>query len=560
MDTDLRDQPEEALTETPEDVAILYSWANLHGAKYRDFSASRREYRAQMRHRAAEEIRQNELKAKAAAETAAAAAERVAREAERAARHAERFDSGIDRERALREADDAQRRAAAERVEAARRAEAAAAAEVTSRREEREIVEAHASAERQAARWYDSDVRRQSLAGPQPVRPAGFGGDPYQADSGSPLEAEERAARASEEMGSPQQRHREELARSASGERRVFRQPEPEYRRPRGFRPDQASGVRPAYRMATASDTARARAQENLRVNSAPLRAAAPEYRASRAYDLPESEERLEERGVADLTPAWLHAEATGRGTSSGVADTLQHSREKVASRWFALRGVFEGGEAVPEAQPGSREERRPVLAVFSLAGGVGKTSMVATLGRTLSSLGEKVLLADTTSHGLLPYYFGATELKPGVVRTFSPPLGSTDAPIHLVSYEFDGRLQERAAQEALAAEMTESAAGDAAAAAGSDCQHGVDSAAPGADESDRAGAAGRRYEFGDHAARGGALFRGRDRRRRALSGSVLRDQSVRCDASRCIWTCARCCGVSWESGCCRSRFGVRRR
>ena len=39
--------------ETPEDVAVLYSWANLHGAKYRDFSASRREKRAQLRHRAA---------------------------------------------------------------------------------------------------------------------------------------------------------------------------------------------------------------------------------------------------------------------------------------------------------------------------------------------------------------------------------------------------------------------------------------------------------------------------------------------------------------------------
>ena len=34
-----------------DDVATLYSWANLHGAKYRDFSASRQEARAQMRQR-----------------------------------------------------------------------------------------------------------------------------------------------------------------------------------------------------------------------------------------------------------------------------------------------------------------------------------------------------------------------------------------------------------------------------------------------------------------------------------------------------------------------------
>src|ERR1700686_399415 len=47
--------------EIPEDVAILYSWANLQGAKYRDFSASRREYRAQMRRNATQSMREQEL-------------------------------------------------------------------------------------------------------------------------------------------------------------------------------------------------------------------------------------------------------------------------------------------------------------------------------------------------------------------------------------------------------------------------------------------------------------------------------------------------------------------
>ena len=35
----------------PEDVASLYSWANLHGGKYRDFSASRAEIREKNRQR-----------------------------------------------------------------------------------------------------------------------------------------------------------------------------------------------------------------------------------------------------------------------------------------------------------------------------------------------------------------------------------------------------------------------------------------------------------------------------------------------------------------------------
>jgi cellulose synthase operon protein YhjQ len=94
----------------------------------------------------------------------------------------------------------------------------------------------------------------------------------------------------------------------------------------------------------------------------------------------------------------------------------------------------------------------------------VGKTSLVATLGRALSSLGEQVLLADTTSHGLLPFYFGASELIPGVVRNFSPPPGSKDAPIHLVGYDVDRRgeirtredrrTEDAGAQDKLAADL----------------------------------------------------------------------------------------------------------
>src|SRR5882757_8961834 len=46
---DQKSQPDS--NETPEDVATLYSWANLHGAKYRDFSASRAQTREKARQR-----------------------------------------------------------------------------------------------------------------------------------------------------------------------------------------------------------------------------------------------------------------------------------------------------------------------------------------------------------------------------------------------------------------------------------------------------------------------------------------------------------------------------
>jgi cellulose synthase operon protein YhjQ len=445
MDTRLNNDAEDPqIAETPEDVAILYSWANLHGAKYRDFSASRREYRAQVRHRAAEELRQAELRAQAEAEQAASEAERAAREAEIAARGREGYEPSYSREEALREADEAARRASAERVEAARRAEAAAMAEAAARKEEREMAEAHASAQRQAARYAESEIRRRSLAGPQPAPVVpGLPGDPYVYEQGA-MGPEVDLYSPDTQLEYTQPRFvGDEYGSQISGERRAMRLAENTVRRrPQGFRPDEASGIRPAYR----SDGTLAAPARN-RVDEFPRPLSSGEGAAERP------------------APEWLTGQtqpSQGSGQSS-VADTLQHSRERVAARWFAMKGVFGPGEEQgmePETAPRPRETRIPVLAVFSLAGGVGKTSLVATLGRALSWLGEKVLLTDTTSHGLLPFYFGASELRPGVVRTFSPPSGSTDAPIHLVSYDLDARGAERASQEALVEELDQAAAG----------------------------------------------------------------------------------------------------
>jgi len=49
--------------ETPEDVATLYSWANLHGAKYRDFSASRAQTREKARLRVQQAIEEERERA-----------------------------------------------------------------------------------------------------------------------------------------------------------------------------------------------------------------------------------------------------------------------------------------------------------------------------------------------------------------------------------------------------------------------------------------------------------------------------------------------------------------
>jgi cellulose synthase operon protein YhjQ len=175
--------------------------------------------------------------------------------------------------------------------------------------------------------------------------------------------------------------------------------------------------------------------------SSAGRQSATPASQAGPAWLYPAQDQSR----VQPLLPALYQSQGNSSAASASqpAADTLQDSRERVAARWFALKGVFQRGgrEALQEAPPERQKENQtPMLAVFSLAGGVGKTSLVATLGRALSSMGEKVLLADTTSHGLLPFYFGASELIPGIVRTFSPPSGSNDAPIHLLSLDVDRR------------------------------------------------------------------------------------------------------------------------
>ncbi len=60
------------------------------------------------------------------------------------------------------------------------------------------------------------------------------------------------------------------------------------------------------------------------------------------------------------------------------------------ATRWYALRSIFAPAQAsVDSSSFPAFEQRPPILVVFSLAGGVGKTCLVATLGRLLSALGE---------------------------------------------------------------------------------------------------------------------------------------------------------------------------
>jgi cellulose synthase operon protein YhjQ len=391
---------EDAVAGTPEDVAGLYLWANLQGAKYRDFSASRREYRAQVRYRASQVLRERELRAQAVAEAAVEAAQRAESAALAAARLQDAGDNRALHIQLLQDVEEAARTASAEREEAARRAEAVACATAVVLREEREIAEAQASVRCQALRYAETDVRRLQLAGPQPRDPMGRG----TMDSAPALVL-------SEDLHS--------------------------------------SGTQ-----VECADVERADCVGSHAVGAEAVGA---------------------DRDAALTGPAWLYGSPTppqtrllqavakvpmgetteGKGEAP-EGDTLQDSRERVASRWFAMKGVFKHAASELPAMPLTRavEGRMPLLLVYSLAGGVGKTSLAATLGRALSLQGEKVVLTDTTSRGLLPYYFGERELRPGEVRTFLPPAGSPGVPLSLVTYDAASMGQDERQQESLTDEI----------------------------------------------------------------------------------------------------------
>jgi cellulose synthase operon protein YhjQ len=154
-------------------------------------------------------------------------------------------------------------------------------------------------------------------------------------------------------------------------------------------------------------------------------------------FHAPSQEAPLRAATAASIEPR-AHIETTAQASSRPTLPASQKAGEPGA-RWYALHSVFSPAEALPPpTQPITAADQPPLMAIFSLAGGVGKTCLAATLGRALSSLGERVLLADTAACGLLPFYFGSRELKRGIVRTFSPPASGTEseAPVHVLNLD----------------------------------------------------------------------------------------------------------------------------
>jgi hypothetical protein len=65
--------------------------------------------------------------------------------------------------------------------------------------------------------------------------------------------------------------------------------------------------------------------------------------------------------------------------STQGQLPQLPRPREEVSTRWYALQSVFSPAEIADEPSQVSLEGAPPLVSVLSLAGGVGKTCLVAT-------------------------------------------------------------------------------------------------------------------------------------------------------------------------------------
>jgi cellulose synthase operon protein YhjQ len=384
--------------DTPEDVATLYSWANLHGAKYRDFSVSRAQTREKARQRVQDAIEAERGRSR---EEAEAQKETVAKAVADAAILAE----------AQRKQDEAASHQAAARQQALKA--------------EQDAVR------RDAAQGAHQSARQQAQQAARPVSPISNGG--FQP---SPADFPQLQAFAAP-MGQP--------AYAPAASQAYPGQP---------LGPSQQPG-QPLYggpanqvQYASANPAAAAPVREDQ------LRGGEDHYLQVRNPWAP-----AETREPA-ARPAWISGADRADVAAQTVVppapeDTLQASRDRLTSRWFALNGLFTGASAPTEAVPAVAAQRAPVLAVFSLAGGVGKTSLVATLGRALSARGERVLLVDTAAFGLLPFFFGARDQRPGVLRTFTAPSTSGDAPIQMINVDPESLGPDSGPQETLTQEIS---------------------------------------------------------------------------------------------------------
>ena len=100
--------------------------------------------------------------------------------------------------------------------------------------------------------------------------------------------------------------------------------------------------------------------------------------------------------------------------------------------RWSAIQDAFSQGTTDDASAIATHTLPPGSISLFAVGGGVGKTTIAATLARVLTSMGESVLLAGLTQDSILPLYFGARSATGGTLRSFLMPRNHGRGSLHL--------------------------------------------------------------------------------------------------------------------------------
>jgi cellulose biosynthesis protein BcsQ len=106
------------------------------------------------------------------------------------------------------------------------------------------------------------------------------------------------------------------------------------------------------------------------------------------------------------------------------------------SSTYTSLERIFADGPIPTPVEPAARAGVK--LAILSLAGGVGKTTLAVTLARILSGMHRQTLVADCGIYPNAPHHFGSRAQRIGPLQFFFPPCKSAPLPIGVFNLSED--------------------------------------------------------------------------------------------------------------------------
>jgi Mrp family chromosome partitioning ATPase len=149
--------------------------------------------------------------------------------------------------------------------------------------------------------------------------------------------------------------------------------------------------------------------------------------------------------GQSESVVTYTSAQPMARMRSHEVMQQPEYpsqNHEAGRPRWNVLSSLLGTKRAEHEAvEPASLLV--PMLAVSAGSGGAGKSTILSSMARLLSAMGESIFVVYSSAQRSLPLHFVGQQVVPGRVRTLIPP-GRDCGHLHLYAHAEDGSDENR--------------------------------------------------------------------------------------------------------------------